>query len=141
MEGTSLEGANMRKQIDLAKTVLSEHNPRSFAVKHLKGSSKYAPKGGGTWKKFWIDKSNGRQFPEDKTKCLSCGNPTNADKFVGGHVFEVANQNKMYICPVCESCNSTYGKGKKESPKFIVTSDDCVDFTYEDAELSLDKSE
>lgn len=133
MTGTSIDGLNMRKLIDRAIKVLSKLSPKSLTVKHWEGSSKYLPKDGGTWKGFWLKKSNGGQFPVDETKCLSCGKPTKAKDFVGGHIFEVANPDKMYICPVCKSCNSTYGENKKPSPEFKVTIDDCVDFTLEDA--------
>lgn len=130
----------LRKQMDWAKKVLSEQNTKKIVVKHLNGSSKYVPKEVGTWKAFWLKNSNGRQFPEDDTKCLSCGKSKKATDFVGGHIFAVTDSDKMYICPVCESCNSTYGEGKEPSPEFIVTVDDCVDFTLEDAVERPEKS-
>jgi len=141
MEGTSFDGLCMREQMEWAKKVLSEQKSKNIVVKHLEGSSKYQPKNGGTWKDFWLKNANERKFPIDETKCLSCGNPTKANDFVGGHIVEVANPNKMYICPVCRSCNSTYGEGKESSPEFQVTKNDCVDFTFSDAIERHDESE
>lgn len=108
------------------KSVLSDvDDNQELCVKHMAGSSKYVPKDDDSWKDFWERKSN-RRFPSRREKCPCCGEMTDADDFVGGHVVDVTNSMMKYICPVCKSCNSKYGQGKEESPAFYVNKADCI---------------
>ncbi|MBQ9435495.1 MAG: hypothetical protein IJU33_05140 [Bacteroidales bacterium] len=82
-------------------------------VKHLSGSSKWKPKEFESWKDFWLSNKT-EDWPKSGTICDCCREKK--ETFVGGHVID--DKEKKYIYPVCDSCNSTYGEGKEESPSF-----------------------
>ena len=106
----------------------------TISVKHMPDSSKYKPKSFSSWKEFWEAAKKGEMtFPTQKTKCECCGEVVNPGDFVGAHIVSVHNSREMYIYPLCNTCNSTYGEGKKESPVFEVHIDKCVVFKESDA--------
>lgn len=108
----------------------------TISVKHMPDSSKYKAKKFSSWKEFWEDAKKGEMtFPTHRTKCECCGEITNPEDFVGAHIVNVHNSREMYIYPLCNSCNSTYGEGKKESPTFDVHKDMCVVFKVSDADI------
>ena len=124
----SLIGKNV---MDMDK-FLKQSQSRSIKVKHMSNTSDLKPKNFDTWKEFWEDAKKGEMtFPKIKETCACCKKLTDPKDFVGAHVKD-SNDN-MYIYPICNSCNSTYGKGKAPSPEFIVSKEKCVDFNFSDA--------
>lgn len=101
------EGTEMRKLIDKVNQC------KIICVKHLSGSSKWEPKEFESWKDFWKSKK-GEKWPEGGSVCICC--KQERETFVGAHVID--EKGRKYIYPVCDSCNSTYGEGKEESPSF-----------------------
>lgn len=103
-------------------------SPKIF-VRHVKGSGDDDSPIDNTWKEYWLEmsKRNGtyKSFPDKTTPCPCCYALTEPEDFVGGHVEKVDNPGKVYICPVCDSCNSKYREGGEESPEFYVPEWDC----------------
>jgi len=111
---------------------LKQSQSRSIKVKHMSDTSDLKPKNFDTWKEFWEDAKKGEMtFPNIEEKCACCNKPTDPKDFVGAHIKD--RNGKMYIYPICNSCNSKYGKGKAESPEFSVSKEKCVDFKCSDA--------
>lgn len=117
----------MREYINLSSRLFSS----KIKVRHVKGSTNQEVPEGGTWKEYWERQSerNGtyKKFPLYNQNCPCCNILTKPEDFVGAHVERVNNSDKVYICPVCRSCNSKYGEGKEESPVFEVYEWDCVE--------------
>lgn len=100
-------------------------------VKNMEGSSKYVkPRNFETWIEFWATKAN-KDIPECGSECGCCGKVQ--EKFVGGHVIAITD-GSQYIYPICESCNSTYGEGKKNDHTFEGLKESLVPFNEDDAE-------
>ena len=113
------EATEMRKQIDKINQC------KIVRVKHLSGSSKWKPKEFESWKDFWKSKKNEKEkWPEGKFVCDCC--KQEREIFVGAHVID--DKGKKYIYPVCDSCNTTYGEGKKVSPSFYAQKSFLVPF-------------
>lgn len=122
------------------KSSLKETLDSLIEVRHMKGSSIYKPKNYSTWKEYWKAKiTNDNRFPTQDESCDCCRKITAPENFVGGHVVEVQNEDKIYIYPICNSCNSQYGKDKKDSPIFKVTKSKCVDFIMSEAIVENDE--
>ena len=125
MSGESKQGLEMQKQLAIVKV------PGKISVKHMKNTSNLQPNDSTSWKQFW-EKRMSSTFPTQKEKCPCCHKGRNPDDFVGSHIYEVADKNKMYIYPICKSCNSEHGEGKTESPIFNVLNARCVTFHFSD---------
>lgn len=82
------------------------------------GSSKVSPeppKGYGSWKGYWINKSNHTLSlfidPNMEWQCPLCGDTFKLIDMVGGHVQKMdSTDEKWYITLVCDPCNKTPGK-------------------------------
>lgn len=114
-----------------SKTSTGPIGQSKILVEHLQGSSKYVPKDGGTWKDFWEAKLN-KKFPSVSAECACCNRKVEPNHFVGSHIIYVKN-GKMYIYPLCDSCNSRYGKGKEKSPRFYVNKEDCAPWSVSES--------
>jgi len=124
MSGESKDGIEMRELINKCEFV---------KVKHMKDTSKYKPKDGGTWKEYWEKKMSPKTFPKQAEKCACCKDTVEAEDFVGAHIQEVNYPYSKYIYPLCKNCNDRYGSNKEESPEFFVLKEYCVDFVKEEA--------
>lgn len=112
------------------------HPDDLIEVRHMKDTSKYNPKDYDSWKEFWLEKT-GNLIPDENGKCPCCQDETTPEGFVGGHVRSVENEYEQFVCLVCKSCNSKYGKGKKESDTFKVKFSECALFSADkDAYIS-----
>lgn len=127
MSGESQEGLKMRKSINDTTLACSSF----IKVKHMVGTANWKPKEYDSWKQFWEDKSS-LNFPSETEKCACCHEDTNPDDFVGSHIYEVADKNKMYIYPICNDCNLRYREGKEGSTEFEVKKVRCVTFQESD---------
>ena len=103
-------------------------------VEHLTDTSMYVSKRGGTWKDYWENQLH-KKFPSENTECACCGKTTEPQQFVGYHVVDVRNRNMKYIYPLCNSCNSKYGKGKEKSPRFFVNKEYCAQWNESESEI------
>ena len=116
----------MRSEINKAERAKSKW----IKVRHLVGSADLVSPVGNSWKAYWEKKAEQdgtyRKFPDKEEKCPCCGELTKPRCFDGGHVVRVDDPDVVYICPVCHSCNSTYGEGKEKSPEFEVREWDCI---------------
>ena len=128
MAGESKEGIEMRKMIDAMGI-------DTISVKHMEDSSKYNPIGFKSWKDFWESKIPNAHFPSKLEKCACCNEDTQPKDFVGAHVVSIENSDKMYIYPLCKTCNDTYGKRKAKSPIFEVKKSLCADFSLSEAKI------
>ena len=133
MSGESKNGIEMRQMMDAMSTV-------EISVKHMKGSSKYEPKGFNSWKEFWEEKMSPKSFPKQVEKCACCQKDTTPNDFVGSHIRE-EQSGATYIYPLCKSCNDRYGKGKEESPIFSVMKAMCADFSLSEARIEHPEGE
>ena len=127
MAGESKDGIEMRRMID---TMWVE----TISVRHMEGSSKYKPIGFDSWKSFWESKMPDHHFPSQTEKCACCKKDTHPDDFVGAHIVCVDNK-KMYIYPLCNSCNVKYGEGRELSPVFEVKKSMCAVFLLSEARI------
>lgn len=95
---TSEEGLKMRKLINTAKNATEI----KVSVKHMEGSSRYKSEDyrWESWKAFWSEYTNNK-IPQQNYFCPSCNEYK--DDIVGEHVIY---NDKMYITPICSSCNS-----------------------------------
>lgn len=131
-----LTESKLRKIIreTLAELIPDLMDSSIILVEHLTDTSMYVPKRGGTWKDYWEDQLC-RKFPSENTKCDCCGKMTKPHQFVGSHVVDVHNRNMKYIYPLCNSCNSKYGKGKEKSPRFFVNKEYCAQWRESESEI------
>lgn len=133
MSGESQEGLEMRKSINDTTLACSS----LIKVKHMVGTANWKPNDYNSWKDFWENKSS-LTFPTVSEECPCCHEGRNPDDFVGSHIYEVADKNKMYIYPICNDCNLRYSKRKKESDEshesdeFEVKKVRCVTFQKSD---------
>lgn len=99
---TSKEGEQMRELINTVKKATET----KVLVKHMEDSSQYDSKDYGweSWKAFWAERTN-NEVPQMDYYCPSC--KEYKDDIDGGHV---VYNNKMYITPVCHTCNSRASK-------------------------------
>lgn len=115
----------MRRELNKSKRLSSP----LIKVRHVKGSGYDESPIGNSWKDYWLEMSKRNEtyksFPDTTTSCPCCGMQTKPEDFVGGHVEKVDDSGKVYICPVCNSCNSKYRKGGEKSPEFYVHEWDC----------------
>ena len=121
------------EQYDLLTETMSE-----MRVRHMPNSSKYKPKKYNSWKEFWKDKTTSKMpFPENGVfKCDCCqkyrNTEKNEEKFVGGHV--ISENNKAFVYPICEQCNSKAKNDNDFSQKlFKARLEWLVPFSHEDA--------
>lgn len=103
-----------------------------IAVNHMEGTADLKPKNAASWKEFWENKLS-MGFPSEAEKCACCKKMAQPEDFVGAHIIEVSSK-KMFVYPLCRSCNSRYGKEKEDSPVFIVDKSRCADFSYDESE-------
>lgn len=127
MAGESKAGIEMRK-------MLNSMSIETIMAKHMNESSKYKPIGFNSWKDFWESKVKNNLFPSSVEKCACCKKDTQPNEFVGAHIIQV-DTDKMYIYPLCQTCNSTYGEDKEESPIFEVKKSLCADFSLSEARI------
>lgn len=118
-------GEDIRQIIDIVDGL-------RIAVRHMKGSADLKPKNATSWKEFWENKLS-MGFPSEPEKCDCCKLMALPEDFVGAHIIEVSSK-KMFVYPLCRSCNSRYGKEKEDSPVFIVDKSRCADFSYDESE-------
>ena len=69
-------------------------------VKNIEGTHACAPRGFKTWKQYWI-RQTGRDWPK---RCRISGCSKTA--IGGGHVHIRDHSTKVYIIPMCNSCNN-----------------------------------
>ena len=69
-------------------------------VKNMKGTRKCKPKVFKSWKNLWSRKSGGK-WPKD-CKINGCAKSA----FCGGHVKFRGKPSKVFIIPLCRSCNA-----------------------------------
>lgn len=127
MAGESKAGIEMRKMINSMSI-------ETIMVKHMNESSKYKPIGFNSWRDFWESKMHTISFPSQVEKCACCEEDTQPNEFVGAHIMQI-DTDKMFIYPLCQTCNSKYGKGKTDSPIFEVKKSLCADFSISEARI------
>lgn len=95
-------------------------------VKHLPDSSVFRYRNG-SWKDYW-ERESSKPFPQ-QSHCDCCFRD-NGIELVGCHVID--KDNKVYIYPVCQSCNTEVIGHENDFP-FYAKNDWLIPFRVEEA--------